>query len=137
MTNAEIEFRPMEATHPDLEAFARCFELNGMPRARDALRWQYFDNPTGELIVELAVAEARVAAIYAVQPVVVRLSGQRMLAAQSVDTLVDADFRGRRLFTIMADGVYRRVSERNGAFVYGFPRRGPLSDATIMQTTAG
>ena len=121
MTSSDLDFRPMEATESDLDAFGQCFERNDMPRRRDALRWQYLENPTGELLVDLAVSNERIGAIYAVQPARARVRGSRMLAAQSVDTLVDADFRGRGLFTRMADSLYQRVSERDGAFVYGFP----------------
>ena len=118
---AALDFRAMEHAEGDLTAFRECFERNGTARRLDALRWQYFENPTGELFVDLAVSNERIGAIYAVQPAVVRVRGARMLGAQSVDTLVDADFRGRGLFTKMAEAVYQRVREREGAFVYGFP----------------
>ena len=116
-----LDFRPLEHRDADLAAFATCFERNGTPRRVDALRWQYFDNPTGELFVDLAIADARIGAIYAVQPAMVRIEGKVRIAAQSVDTLVDADFRGRGLFTKMASTVYQRVQAGGGAFVYGFP----------------
>lgn len=116
-----LDLRAMEASESDLLAFKECFERNGTPRRLDALRWQYLENPSNELLVGLAVSGERLAAIYAVQPAYVRVQGVRRLAAQSVDTLVDADFRGRGLFTTMADSVYRRAAEREGAFVYGFP----------------
>ena len=118
---AALDFRAMEHAEDDLIAFRECFERNGTPRRLDALRWQYLKNPTGELFVDLAVSDQRIGAIYAVQPAVVRVRGARMLAAQSVDTLVDADFRRRGLFIKMAEAVYQRVRERDGAFVYGFP----------------
>lgn len=118
---AVLDFRAMADSESDLSAFKDCFERNGTPRTLDALRWQYFENPTKELLVDLAVSNDRIGAIYAVQPARVRVRGSTMLAAQSVDTLVDADFRGRGLFTRMAASVYQRVRERDGAFVYGFP----------------
>ena len=121
MTSAALDFRPMEHAEADLTAFRECFERNGTPRRLDALRWQYLESPTEELFVELAVSDERIAAIYAVQPAFVRVRGACMLAAQSVDTLVDADFRGRDLFTKMAEAVYQRVRGHQGAFVYGFP----------------
>jgi GNAT superfamily N-acetyltransferase len=111
----------MEAGEADLIAFSECFERNGTRRRIDALRWQYLENPTRELLVDLAVSGERIAGIYAVQPAFVRVRGVRMLAAQSVDTLVDSDFRGRGLFTKTAEAVYQRVRNRGGAFVYGFP----------------
>ncbi len=117
----DLDFRPMKPDEDNLTAFAACFERNGTPRRLDALRWQYADNPTDEVLVDLAVSDGRIGAIYAVQPAQVRVDGQRRLAAQSVDTLVDADFRGRGLFTKMASAVYDRLRARGGAFVYGFP----------------
>jgi GNAT superfamily N-acetyltransferase len=111
----------MERDESDLIAFRDCFARNGTNRRLDALRWQYDENPTRKILVDLALCEDRIAAIYAVQPAGVRVGGVRGLAAQSVDTLVDADFRGRGLFTTMADGVYARMREHGGLFVYGFP----------------
>jgi GNAT superfamily N-acetyltransferase len=116
-----IDVRAMQARDSDLLAFKSCFENNGGSRELDALRWQYIDNPTGQLLVDLATSGGQVAAIYAVQPTFARVDGQRCLAAQSVDTLVDSGFRGRGLFTELASTVYQRVQGQGGAFVYGFP----------------
>ncbi len=118
---ARLDFRSMEAVESDLVSFRECFERNGTQRRLDALRWQYLESPTGEIFVDLASSGKRIAAIYAVQPGFVQVRGARMLAAQSVDTLVDGDFRGRGLFTKMAEAVYQRVQDANGAFIYGFP----------------
>jgi len=118
---APLELRAMEASEADLVAFGECFERNGTRRRIDALRWQYLENPSQELFVDLAVSGERIAGIYAVQPMFVRVRGAHMLAAQSVDTLVDSDFRGRGLFTKTAEAVYQRFQDRGGAFVYGFP----------------
>lgn len=116
-----LDFRAMEARESDLSGFRECFERNGTPRRLDALRWQYLENPTHELFVDLAFSGERIAATYAVQPAFVRACGARALAAQSVDTLVDADFRWRGLFTKMAEALYQRLREREGAFGYGLP----------------
>ena len=119
--NGALDFRAMERTEADLVAIRDCFARNGTQRRLDALRWQYIENPAKALLVDLAVCDDRIGAIYAVQPARVRIQGSLALAAQSVDTLVDAGFRGRGLFTKMAESVYQRVGEHGGAFVYGFP----------------
>lgn len=116
-----VDVRAMQARDSDLAAFKSCFENNGGSRDLDVLRWQYIENPTRELLVDLGMSGAQVAAIYAVQPTFAHVRGQRCLAAQSVDTLVDTDFRGQGLFTELASTVYQRVRDRGGAFVYGFP----------------
>jgi GNAT superfamily N-acetyltransferase len=119
--SATFDFRAMEDREDDLIAFGECFERNGTHRRLDGLRWQYVQNPTRQMFVDFAVSDQRIAAIYATQPAFVRVRDARLLAVQSVDTLVDADFRGLGLFTKMAAAVYQRVREREGAFVYGFP----------------
>jgi hypothetical protein len=118
-----LSYRPMRADPSDLVLFGDCFARNESPRSTTALEWQYFRNPTGELIVDLALplAEDRVAAIYAVLPVFMRIQGERRLAVQSLDTLTDADHRGKGLFVKLAASTFARAAERGAALVYGFP----------------
>lgn len=118
-----LTFRAMDAHSRDLTLFGECFARNGSERAGAALQWQYLDNPTRELFVDLAVADAgaRIAAIYATLPIFVRVGGQRRLALQSLDTLTDADFRGKGLFTKLAGATFARAEQRGAAFIYGFP----------------
>lgn len=114
----------MESTPADVALVKAAFERNGFARSSAQLTWQYLHNPTGKLFVDFAIPStdtARVAAIYSVMPVFVRLNGQVVLGTQSLDTLTDVDFRGKGLFTKMALNVFSRC-ERNGvACVYGFP----------------
>jgi hypothetical protein len=114
--------RPMARTARELELFDACFTRNGAPRDLDVLRWQYLDNPTGELFVDFAVAgEDRLAAIYASIPVMFRVAGARRLGIQSVDTMTDRDFRGQGLFLELAKQTYARAAEAGVALVYGTP----------------
>lgn len=118
--------RPMRADEGDLALFQACFARNNdHPRSMAALRWQYREGVTGKTFVDFAVTgqgEAeRVAAIYATMPGYLRIAGQRRLGLQSVDTLTDADFRGRGLFVSLAQETYRRAAEDGAALVYGFP----------------
>ena len=116
-----LGFRPMEASEGDVSLFADCFSANEMPRDIESLRWQYLRNPTGQVFVDFALSGTRIASIYATQPAFFRLKDQVGVAAQSVDTLVDRDFRGRGLFTRRAQVVYDRIREAGGGLVYGFP----------------
>ena len=113
----------MSANEADLELFAQCFGRNGTPRQRPALDWQYLQNPTRQLHVDLTLDGQTLAAIYAVQPCRLWCGGQRRLAAQSVDTLVDADYRGQGLFTRGATAVFDRLAQAGAACVYGFPNK--------------
>jgi hypothetical protein len=118
-----LAFRPMASTKSDFELFAACFTSNGMPRGGGDVCWQFGENPTGELWADFAVAPSpeRLAAIYAVMPVRVRLGGKVRLAAQSVDTITDAAFRGRGLFLTLARECYARAERAGAACVFGFP----------------
>lgn len=117
--------RALEPTDADLGLFAACFSRNDSPRTLAALRWQYLDNPTGKLLVDVvdagSGADARLAAIYAVLPVPVVVDGKPSIGVQSLDTLTDADFRGRGLFLKLAKSTYERAAREGAAFVYGFP----------------
>jgi GNAT superfamily N-acetyltransferase len=115
----------MEPTPADLALFARCFDDNGMPRSPALVSWAFGANPTGKLWVDFALAPAsepqKLAAIYAVLPVRVRLGGKVQLAAQSVDTVTDQGFRGRGLFLELASSCYARAAAEGATHVFGFP----------------
>lgn len=113
--------RPSDA---DLELFRACFARNSpRPRSLEQLRWQYVDNPTGRLYVDLAEAPdgRRLAAIYASMPGTLRVDGRRRLGLQSLDTLTDEDFRGQGLFLRLARSTFARAEADGVALIYGFP----------------
>ncbi len=120
----DVRLRPMERTEADLAVFKATFDRNGSKRTLKHLRWQYLENPTGKLYVQLAIPandEARAAAIYSVMPVTLRISGREGLGAQSLDTLTDVEFRGQGLFVKLAQVVFARCEEEGLACIYGFP----------------
>ncbi|AKV01160.1 hypothetical protein AKJ09_07823 [Labilithrix luteola] len=119
-----LELRAMHRDPRDLDLFRACFARNN-PRARTAesLTWQYYDNTTDRLFVDLAVADQgeRIAAIYASLPGFVRVNGEKRLALQSLDTLTDSDFRGKGLFVTLAKKTFARATDDGAALIYGFP----------------
>lgn len=114
----------MRPSQDDLALFRACFAKNSpRPRSLEQLRWQYVDNPTGRLYVDLAEAPegGRLAAVYASMPGTLRLGGQRRLGLQSLDTLTDEDFRGQGLFLRLARSTFARAEADGVALIYGFP----------------
>ena len=105
----------------DVDLFAACFARNSTPKRREMLEWQYLKNPTKNIFVDFAVANERLAAIYATLPARVRVAGHVALAVQSVDTITDVDFRGRGLFLRLAESTYARAQAAGAQLVYGFP----------------
>jgi hypothetical protein len=120
---SSVKIRPMVLSDEDFKLFADCFELNGMPKDVDFLRWNYDNKVVGEVYIDLAIEEqtGRVAAIYATRPLRVKFFDEERIAVQSMDTLTDLNFRGRGLFVSMATSVFERCSSSSVAFVYGFP----------------
>jgi hypothetical protein len=122
--NTDLVRRTMRPTDEDLALFRACFARNSHgPRSMESLRWQYASSVTGKTFVDLALAdgESRVAAIYAALPGYFRIEGQRRLSLQSLDTLTDADFRGRGLFVSLAKETFRRAAADDAALIYGYP----------------
>ncbi|MFT3759921.1 GNAT family N-acetyltransferase [Thauera sp.] len=105
-----------------IDRIAAIFERNDNYKSRADLSWQYLDTPGGGHITAFAVApNGQDAAVYSIFLVPFLLNGQRILAAQSLDTLTDKNHRGQGLFTLLAKAVYNRCTEKNIQFVYGFP----------------
>jgi GNAT superfamily N-acetyltransferase len=118
----DLHYRPMRLEAADLSLFRECFERNGSPRSREHLEWQYRDNPTGKVFVDLACRNASgIASIYASLPVFARVDGVKRLALQSLDTLTDAEYRGKGLFVRLARSLFDRATTQKVAFIYGFP----------------
>jgi hypothetical protein len=123
-TPDELEFRPMSSSESDLRLFHDCFSANGSPRSMEMLRWQYFDHAAGPLLVDFALTpepDRRLAAIYAVAPVIMRAGATKVLGVQSLNTLTDEAYRGRGLFVQMAKSLFARATNAGTALVYGFP----------------
>lgn len=121
----DLQDRPMRADAEDLALLRSAFERNASGRVRSeaAFRWQYLEQPAGKLFVDFALAPEgeRLAAVYASLAGTLRIRGERRLALQSLDTLTDADFRGRGLFVKLAKKTYARAASEGAALVYGFP----------------
>jgi hypothetical protein len=119
----ELHFRPMNSSELDLALFKSAFERSGFPKTLEHLRWQYMDNPTGRINVELALTtdESRVAGIVSLMPVALKLGEAVMLGCQALDTLTDNDFRGKGLFVKMAQSMLSQSESEGYACVYGFP----------------
>lgn len=114
----------MQRTEEDLLLFQRALDANASPRALELLRWQYFEPPADKLFVDFALtsgSDPRLAAIYAVFPVAMRVEGRRALGVQSLNTLTDAAFRGKGLFIRLAESNYERSARDGIEVVYGFP----------------
>jgi len=85
--------------------------------------WQYEKSPAGTAVIRVArePESRRVVGQYLVVPIWMQVAGRKILTALSLNTLTDAEFRGRGIFTALAELVYKDCADRAVACTYGFP----------------
>lgn len=86
-------------------------------------RWQYEENPAGPAQIWLAEdPESEVlAGQYVVIPMRLCLDGAERLGCLSLNTLTDARYRGRGIFTGLARRLFSTLPDAGVALTYGFP----------------
>jgi hypothetical protein len=89
----------------------------------DYLQWQYNENPAGSPIMYTAHEEQSKDYIgqYLVIPAEYIIDGAETRGTLSLNTLTREDFRGRGLFTQMANKTYADCATEDLAFTIGFP----------------
>jgi hypothetical protein len=103
----------------------RCF---GSRVTLEQVRAKYATGPFGAADIGfLAMAKnGQPAAYYGVFPIIIDLFGERVLAAQSGDTMTDPDHQKKGLFIKLAGSSYE-LAERSGIkFIFGFPNENSL-----------
>ena len=123
-TTTDLVVRPM-GSEADLKLFKAAFHRNGYEKSLEGLRWQYLETPHEKTYVDFIVDEehdpARLAAIYASFPVRFDFGGETVMGLQSLDTLVDKDYRRQGLFGRSATSLFERAAADGVRFIYGFP----------------
>lgn len=91
----------------------------------DFAKHQYFRNPSGDALIELAVdPESDVlAGQYVVQPQRFRSFGQNISCVLSFNTLTRESYRGQKIFIKLAERTFCRATNEGYAFVYGCPNQ--------------
>lgn len=97
-------------------------EAFGKAISDDLWDWAYQKNPFGSPIVSMAFFKDRLVGHYAVIPMDLSKENKTIKGYLSMTTMVSTDFRGKQLFTTLANRVYDRISEKNEpTIVFGFP----------------
>lgn len=111
-----------EATLQDDPALGQLFkEVFGFDRGEDHHRWKFRDNPAGDPIIAVAQHGDQLVGQYALWPTALRLGSDRVLGAQSLDTMTHPAFRGQGMFTVLAEECMRYAAARQVEVLYGFP----------------
>ena len=86
---------------------------------------QYFCNPSGDALIELAIDSENemLAGQYVVQPQRFRCFGQDIPCVLSFNTLTREAYRGQKIFIKLAERTYSRAADEGYVFVYGCPNQ--------------
>ncbi|CAI3633303.1 conserved hypothetical protein [Clostridium neonatale] len=88
------------------------------------LQWQYFSNPSGEAFIKLAKSiKDEVVGQYIVIPMKIKVNDNIVKSTLSLNTLTRKDYRGKGIFTGLANALYQDCKEQNVEFTYGFPNQ--------------
>ena len=123
------EFIFRAATIEDTEGIVELFERNfkkpmGLTESKNHFRWEYLNNPVNRLYILLAISrEGQFAAQYVLLPKYLRIGDRNVVCTLSQDTVTDEKFRGKGLFTSLAEELYREVQRDGVLFTYGFPNK--------------
>lgn len=101
-----------------LGTFRKVFQRD---RSLEFWKWRFGENPFSSPVLGLAQSENEIVAHYGTIPVPLNVAGGKVMAAQSVDTIVVEKFRKEGLFQKTADECYAECREKKIAAVFGFP----------------
>ena len=89
----------------------------------DFLHYQYFKNPAGDAIIDLAVNEetGEIAGQYIVLPMRFEVFGEKRKCVCSLNTLTRKEYRGQKIFTKLAEISYRTAGIKHNLLCYGVP----------------
>jgi hypothetical protein len=106
--------------------FERVF---GSPKSAARWEWQFGANPYESPQIALArdAATGGLVGHYAVIPVSINWLGRAVKAAQSVDTMVESQYRGFGIFERTAHACYESLLKSQFELLYGFPNRAALA----------
>lgn len=110
-------------TEETVGLFKDCFDANGSPKRVENIKWQFLNNPESSSFIDILFDQNKLktAGIYAVSCVQFKIDNKIKLGAQSLDTLIDIDYRGLGLFIKMAKDVYTKAKDGGVVLIYGFP----------------
>ena len=84
---------------------------------------QYFQNPAGDALIDLAVNEEtnELAGQYVVWPVRFKVFEEKKKCVCSLNTLTRKQYRGQKIFTKLAEITYNTATEKSNLLCYGVP----------------
>lgn len=101
-----------------VELFERVFEKK---RPKETHIRQFVNNPLGCSYHSMIVDDGRIVGINTYVPVFYKANGERMLFANSIDSMVDKAYRDFFAYNDMVKAAYIHMKKEGVKFVYGYP----------------
>ena len=120
----DYEIKRMSASTDEIEEVKKLLHLTFPNRVNkftyEYLKWQYADNPRGQVLSFNAYAKnGELAAHYATIPIEMSIDGKRIPGLLSLNTATHPNHRGKRLFTILAQQTYDKGKDLGYKYVIG------------------
>lgn len=106
-----------------LELFERVFEQK---RGREFWRWENKHNPRGESIIALFKEGEELRGHLSLQPVLLKVGEEELLAGQRINSMIDEEWRGKGRFKDLFDHLLEKGREQGFSFTYFFPNQQAL-----------
>ncbi|MGP1597913.1 GNAT family N-acetyltransferase [Peptoanaerobacter stomatis] len=90
---------------------------------KDFIKWQYFRNLSGDAYIRIAYIDNEPAGQYIIIPMRIKIDNEIINCTLSLNTLTREKFRGKKVFTILAEQVYDDCKKNGAKFTYGFPNQ--------------
>jgi len=117
-----IEFREISTNEERLNSYSKLLKSvfgDEKKFSVEALRWRYKDNPDGEAIGFDAFDDEKLIAHYVAVPMKAIVNGEEQRGLLSLNTAVDAAYRGKNLFPVISKNTYELAKNLGFDFVIG------------------
>lgn len=85
--------------------------------------WEYKKNPNKQLFILLATDNDKVVGHYSVIPVKMKIKNEELITSLSLDTMTHEDYRGKGIFPLLANKLYKEIGKMGIPITYGFPNK--------------
>jgi len=103
------------------EKILKAHELFWESKDEAYVDWLYYQNPFGRVYCSLAMDEDLIVGQYIVIPIEFIINGYRIRGGLSLNTFTHPDYRGKGIFTELAENVYSLLEADGVAFTVGMP----------------
>jgi hypothetical protein len=101
-----------------IQLFNKVFNSN---RKEEHWNWQFMENSAGKSVIVVAEDDSKIVGQCTLLPTTMVVRGEEVLAGQSIDTMINEDFRGKGIHGELANKSYEIGVENNIQFRFGFP----------------